>query len=324
MRPPSAASGASPSWIGLDLGGTKVFGVVLQGDEVAAEAKRKTPLEGGPEAVVETLAGVVDDLGGATGVEGIGIGAPGAIDEAAGVVRDAPNLPGFDGEVPLAGMLADRVGVPAQAVRIGNDVSVAVLAEHRLGAGQGVDDMLGVWCGTGVGGGLVLGGTLRRGPTGVAGEIGHTVVKIGGRRCRCGKRGHLEAYAGRGAMEAIAREQAANGHKTALVRIAGDKRMTSGVFAKALAEDDEVAVELIDGAVEALGAAVASAVTLVDVGLVVIGGGLGDKLGQPFCDRIKAAAAAEVFPGVRGFDVVPCAFPDRSGAIGAALLARAD
>ena len=307
-------------WVGLDLGGTKVYGVVLQGREVVGQAKVKTPPEGGVDGIVATLAAVVEELGGADGVAAIGVGAPGAVDNDAGTVRGAPNLPGFADEVPLARLLQEAVKTDAP-VRLDNDVSAAVLAEHQLGAGVGEDNLLGLWWGTGVGGGLILDGQLRRGPTGVAGEIGHLVVRLDGRRCGCGKRGHVEAYAGRAAMEAEARHRAQHGEKTDLVKLAGDGRMTSGVFAKALDKGDGLAEDLLDEAAVALGAAVASAVGLLDVAMVVVGGGMGEKLGELFAPRIQGEAAKRIFPGVRSFRVVPGGLGDSAGAIGAALLA---
>ena len=186
-------------WIGIDLGGTKIFGVVLEGHEVTAEAKRKTPVDAGPDGVVDTIAGVVQDLGGPDAAGGVGVGAPGVVDHERGTVRRAPNLPGFDDEVGLGALISKALG--DVDVRLDNDVNAGVLAERSMGAAQGTRDLLGVWVGTGVGGGLVLDGVLRRGPSGIAGEIGHTVVHPGGRMCGCGFPGHLEAYAGRGSME---------------------------------------------------------------------------------------------------------------------------
>ena len=318
--------GARP-WIGIDLGGTKVFGVVLHGEEVTAEAKRKTPVAAGLDGVVDTIAGVVADLGGPGAAGGVGVGAPGVVDHTRGTVRRAPNLTGFDAEVELGPQVSKALG--GVDVRLDNDVNVGVLAEHRMGAARGARELLGVWVGTGVGGGVVLDGVLRRGPSGIAGEIGHTVVHPGGRICGCGFPGHLEAYAGRGSMEREARERHAHGAPTALVDLAdggsGRKpgRMTSGVWAKALAAGDPVAEELIDDAVIALGAAVVSAVTLLDLSVVVIGGGLGDKLGPSFAGRIEQAARDALY--IRGFPlrVVSAQLGDRAGAIGSALMAAA-
>ena len=314
-------------WIGIDLGGTKVFGVVLEGDEVTAEAKRKTPVGAGVDGVVDTIVGVVEDLGGADAAAGLGVGAPGVVDHARGTVRRAPNLPGFDGEVGLGPLLSKALG--GVGIRLDNDVNAGVLAEHRMGTAQGARDLLGVWVGTGVGGGLVLDGIPRRGPSGIAGEIGHTVVHPGGRMCGCGFLGHLEAYAGRGSMEREARERHAHGTATVLVELADGHRgserapgrMTSGVWAKALTGGDAVAEDLIDDAISALGTAVVSAVTLLDLSVVVIGGGLGDKLGPSFAARIEQAARDALYIRGSPLRVVSAQLGDRAGAIGAALMA---
>jgi glucokinase len=267
----------------------------------------------------------VDDLGGLTDVSGVGIGCPGAVDPATGVVRGAANVGPLAGRdaVPLAAMVRARVG-DAVDVRIGNDVSVAVAGELALGAGRDERDFIGIWVGTGVGGGVVLDGVVRTGAHGLAGEIGHTVVDLDGDRlCGCGRRGHLEAYAGRGSMEREARARHAGGVHTALVELAGDARMTSGVWARAIEHDDRVATRLLADCVEALGCAVASAVTLLDVDLVVIGGGLAEKLGAAFTGRIADAAARRLFPAIAAPRVVPGGLGDAAGAVGAALLVEA-
>ena len=308
--------------IGIDLGGTKIFGVRLKGADgtVAGEAKGKTPTHGGPLGVVDAIAEVVQELGGVGPGDVIGVGAPGVIDVDKGVVRAAPNLPGWIEPFALGPALAETLGI--ERALIDNDVNVGVVAEHRMGAGRGASELLGVFVGTGVGGGLILDGRLRRGRTGLAGEIGHVVVKAGGRPCGCGGRGHLEAYAGRAGMERRARELEAKGQDTALVELAKAKRMTSSVWAKALAAGDQVAITLIDEAVGALGRAIAGAVLLLDIELVVIGGGLADRLGPAFVGRIEQAARSELFGGgASPVRIVPAELGDRAGAIGAALLA---
>ncbi|MBV8984469.1 MAG: ROK family protein [Acidimicrobiia bacterium] len=308
------------TWIGIDLGGTKVYGVVVHNEKVKQDAKRKTPTSGGPAAVVDTIAAVIDDLGGTEGIKGVGIGAPGAVDHEAGVVKQAPNLAGWqDNNVPLGSLVSKAVG--GLPVYVENDANVGTLAEHRLGAGKGTSDVLGVWVGTGVGGGLILNGKLRRGPTGYAGEIGHTVVVEDGRLCGCGHKGHLEAYAGRASLEREARARAAAGAPNMLVELAGDGRMTSKIWADALDARDPCAIELIDGAVAALGVAVADAVTLLDLDLIVVGGGLADRLGPTFVGRIEQAAREQIFAHGSPARVVPAALGDQSGALGAALMA---
>jgi len=307
------------SWVGIDLGGTKIYAVVFDGAGVLAEAKTKTPTQGGPLAVVDAMAAVVRDLGPVDDLAGVGVGAPGVIDSVDGTVRQAPNLHGWMEPFGVADALSTALeGVP---VAVDNDVNVGTLAEHRLGAGQGADNLLGVFAGTGIGAGVILDGGLRRGPTGATGEIGHMIVRRGGRLCGCGGRGHLEAYAGRAAMERRARDLERKGRDTVLVDLAPGRRMTSGVFVKALAAGDSVAVELIDEAVGALGVAIASAVSLLDIPLVVVGGGLADRLGPAFVARVEQACLADVFPRNPDLRIVPAALGDRGGSIGAALMA---
>jgi glucokinase len=306
------------SAVGVDLGGTKVLTVLVDGDEVVAEAKANTPT-GGPDAVVAAIVECVERLG-ADRTHAVGIGAPGVVDVAAGTVGSAPNLVGFDQPVPLAAMVAERLRT--DRVLLDNDANVGTLAEHRLGAGRTSRDLLGVFVGTGVGGGLVLDGDLRHGPGGLAGEIGHVVVEEGGRLCGCGRLGHLEAYAGRSGIEREARARHAAGRSTALVDLAGSGRMKSSVIAKALAAGDEVALELLDRAVASLGAALASAVAFVDVDLVVMGGGLADRLGAAFVGRVEQATRERLFVPTGPVRVVPAALGERAGAIGASLLVR--
>lgn len=308
------------TYIGLDLGGTKIFGVVLDGDDVKEQAKRKTPAEGGPEAIVQTMVDVVDDLGGTKRVRGVGIGAPGLIDRKRGVLMRAPNLRGWVDDFPLGPALAKALGgdIP---VSLANDVEAGVVGEHRLGAARHKRHALGIWMGTGVGGGLVVDGKIHRGADGLAGEFGHIIVEPGGRECGCGGRGHVEAYAGRASMEREARRQAAEGRQTMLVDLAGEERMKSSVFAKALEAGDELAVELIEAAIAAVATAVASVQTLLDLELAVLGGGMGERLGDVLAPRIESAARALTFARDSDFRVVPAELGDASGAAGAALLA---
>ena len=158
---------------------------------------------------------------------------PGSVNERTGVVSQARNLPGWEGEFKLGAWLRDALGAP---VRIGNDVQVATEAEFHLGAGRPYESMVGVFWGTGVGGGLVLDGKPWLG-RGDAGEIGHMVVRKDGAHCPCGRRGCLEAYAGRAAMEAKARREHEDGRKTELFKIMkkhGRDRLTSGIWERAL------------------------------------------------------------------------------------------
>jgi glucokinase len=311
---------------GIDLGGTKVQAVVVDEEfAVIGEARVPTPTTGGPSDVVAAMVGAMREAAEKAGVEtsalgGVGVGSPGVIDEEAGTVTSARNLPGWEGSHPMRDELAKALGA---SVSIDNDVNVATAAEFELGAAREFSSLLGVFWGTGVGGGIVLEGRPWAG-AGAAGEIGHVVVEIGGARCPCGRRGCMEAYAGRGAMEQKARRMADEGRKTMLFKIMeerGRPRLTSGVWKRALDRDDDLAHELVDRAIRALGAGVASCCNVLDVEAVVIGGGLGLKLGEPYAERIRAAMQPHIFASERPPAIRLAVLGDLGGAIGAALLA---
>jgi glucokinase len=316
----------NPVLAGVDVGGTKIQVVITTLElEVLGQSRGTTPTTGGPPAVVETLCALLDQARRGAGVDGLaalGVGAPGTIDKATGVVARSPNLAGWMDPYPLGAELQRRTGA---RVSVDNDVDAGILGELRLGAARGLTDVLGVWFGTGVGGALVLGGELRSGPHGASGEVGHVCVHPGGRRCGCGRRGCLEAYAGRASMERRARRLVAEGRRTELFRIMerrGVDHLNSGVFARALAAGDDLAQDLIDDAVAAAGAGIASVVNAVDVEAVVIGGGLGSRLGEPFVSRIAAAMQPHLF--VTGAVSVRAAgLGDLAGALGAAAAAGA-
>jgi glucokinase len=311
---------------GIDLGGTKIQTIVIdsRGHRVLAGARRETPASGGPRAVVDALeASLMDAAEQARvdpdGLDGIGVGSPGDIDADSGTVARAGNLPEWDKPFPLASALAQRFGTQ---VSLGNDVDVATRAEFELGAGREARSLLGVFWGTGVGGGVVLDGQLWGGRGG-AGEIGHVVVKRGGARCTCGRRGCMEAYAGRRAMEAKAVKAEDQGRETDLFKIMrrkGHDRLSSGVWAHALAHGDSLAEDLIARAVKALGTGIASAVNLLDVELVVLGGGLGTRFGEGMAARIAAAMHPHLFNDDRPPEVRVAELGDLGGAIGASLL----
>jgi glucokinase len=310
---------------GIDLGGTKIQAVIVDNDHaVRGEARVPTPTTGGPKDVAKAM---TDALGQAaegasvqTGeLEGVGVGSPGDVDADKGTVTSARNLPDWEGSFPLADELSKALGA---RVALGNDVQVATDAEALLGAGRPFGSLLGVFWGTGVGGGIVLDGRPWIG-RGAAGEIGHVVVKRNGARCTCGRRGCMEAYAGRGSMELRARAKEKKGTKTKLFEIMKDRgrdRLTSGVWERALDDGDELAIELMDEAIEALGAGVASVQNVLDVEGIVIGGGLGIRLGAPYANRILDAMLPHLFVDTDPPAVCIAALGDLGGAIGASLL----
>ncbi|HWD84416.1 MAG TPA: ROK family protein [Solirubrobacteraceae bacterium] len=309
---------------GIDLGGTKIEAIVVdEHNKVLGSARHPTPTEGGPADVAEEMTGALTEAAQAAEVStgellGVGVGSPGAVDSAAGTVADARNLPGWTGSFPLGQTLFAKLGA---TVTIGNDVQVATDAEFHLGAGKPYDSLLGVFWGTGVGGGIILDGRPWHGRGG-AGEIGHMVVKDGGRLCGCGNHGCMEAYAGRASMERRARKLVSKGRHTKLFDIMekrGRQRLTSSVWGRALEHDDEVATELISEAIEALGAGIASAVNLLDIPAVIIGGGLGVRFGERYVRRIEKAMQPHLFVGHRPPEVHLVGLGDLGGAIGAAL-----
>jgi glucokinase len=312
---------------GIDLGGTKIQTVIVDEDHsVLGSARRPTPTTGGPADVAAEMEAALRDATNAAEVEpetlaGVGVGSPGTID--GGNVTSARNLPDWEGSFPLASTLEAQLGCK---VRLGNDVQVATDAEFELGAGRLYDSLLGVFWGTGVGGGLILDGKPWIG-RGAAGEIGHVVVEIDGERCTCGRRGCMEAYAGRASMEAHVSELVEKGRKTELFKLMKERdrtRLTSGIWARALDHGDKLAIHTVDRAVKALGAGVASAVNVLDVEGVIIGGGLGIRLGHPYAKRIAEAMQPHLFADFRPPQVHVAALGDLGGAIGAALLVEDD
>lgn len=312
---------------GIDLGGTKIQAVIVDDDHsVLGSARRPTPTSGGPPDVAAELEAALRDAAKAAEIDpsalaGVGVGSPGTIDR--GNVTSARNLPGWNGTFPLAATLEDALGC---VVKVGNDVQVATDAEFKLGAGRLYSSLLGVFWGTGVGGGLILDGKPWTG-RGAAGEIGHVVVEIDGARCTCGRRGCMEAYAGRAAMEEHVGKLVEKGRKTDLFKLMKERertRLTSGIWARALEHGDRLAIHVLDRAVNALGAGIASVVNVLDVEGVIVGGGLGIRLGHPYAKRIAEAMQPHLFADYQPPHVHVAALGDLGGAIGAALLLRAE
>jgi len=313
---------------GIDLGGTKIQAAILDEDfSVLGSARRQTPTSGGPSDVAAEMATALKDAAKAAEMEtstltGVGVGSPGTIE--GGNVTSARNLPGWEGSFPLASTLEAAFGCK---VAVGNDVQVATDAEFKLGAGRLYTSLLGVFWGTGVGGGLILDGKAWIGRGG-AGEIGHVVVEMDGERCTCGRLGCMEAYAGRASMEGYVRRlHDDKGRKTELFKLMKEHertRLTSGIWERALEHGDKLTIQTLDRAVRALGAGIASVVNVLDVEGVIIGGGLGVRFGHPFAQRIAEEMKPHLFADSRPPHVHVAALGDLGGAIGASLLLTAD
>jgi glucokinase len=288
--------------IGVDVGGTKVLGVVVD-DAGALVAEHRVPTPATGEALVAAMVDVIEVLR-TPGVVAIGAGVPGLVSRE-DVLRFAPNLPGVV-ELPVGPLLADATGLP---VRVDNDNTCALWGEHLLGAARDVDDAVLVGLGTGIGGGLLLDGRLVRGAHGFAGEIGHMVVARGGIPCVCGRNGCWERYASGSALGRMGREAGigTRGEEVTAAALAGD--------ATALAVFDEFADWFAVGLV--------NLVHVLDVSRCVIAGGLVEA-GEVLIDAVRRAFAAKlVAPEHRPpVEIVPAELGERAGAIGAALLAR--
>jgi glucokinase len=307
--------------VGIDLGGTNVqIGVVGAEKKVVGAAKRKTKPDEGRDAV---LARIVDGIEEACAqakirmgdLSGVGIGAPGAIDPESGVVIEAVNLRWND--VPLAKLLGDKVKAP---VFVDNDVNVAVYGESKLGAGENARELLGVWLGTGIGGGLILNGSLYYGTFLTAGEIGHTILFPG---VPLGSRS-LEHNCSRTAVvDRIVRLIKANRKSVIPSLVDGDlEEVKSKTIAKAYQMGDELTMQVVDNAADLVGIAIANMVTVLSLGRVVLGGGLTEALGEPLVDRVKKSVRAHVFPEkCRQVKVVGTKLLDEAGVLGAALIA---
>jgi len=328
MTPEPDSDSSAKAVGGIDLGGTKIEAIVADATTYAVlgSARHPTPTSGGPADVANAMAAALTEAAHAASLDpahlrGVGVGSPGTVDPDAGTVARADNLPGWYASFPLGAALHSALGAP---VSLGNDVGVATNAEFVLGAGRPYTSLLGVFWGTGVGGGLILDRKPWHGRS-AAGEIGHMVIVEGGRHCPCGRRGCLEAYAGRAAMENRARKLQHKGHDTILFDLAQEHhrdRLTSGIWERALEHHDKLATKLIDRAVLALGTGIASAVNLLDIEAVIIGGGLGVRFGEPYRERIAAAMQPHLFNDSRPPAVHLAGLGDLGGALGAALLVK--
>ena len=288
--------------IGVDVGGTKILaGLIARDGTVVGHREYPTPIEN-EDALLDGLeAAVREFLDG--GVVAVGFGIPSQIDQRHGIALGSVNIP-LRG-VPFRQKMADRLGLP---IGIDNDANAAAIAEWKAGAGRGTTDMIMLTLGTGVGGGLILGGKPYRGWFGAGAEIGHMVIVHDGLPCRCGGRGHLESYASGKAADELAAEAfgpAADAHR--LVRLAR--------------EGDPLATRILTGIGEHLGSGIASLVNIFDPELIVVGGGFA-AAGEFLFEPAQAVANREVLVSVRdSYRIVRAELGTSAGMIGAGMVA---
>ncbi|HEX8876889.1 MAG TPA: ROK family protein [Phycisphaerales bacterium] len=316
-----AKNGKSGYYIGIDLGGTNMqVGVVSSELKLLSQAKKKTKAEEGLEGVMNRIVeGIVEACGEAkvklTDLEAIGLAAPGAVDPAEGVVLEAGNLRWTN--VNASSILQKKTGVKTY---LDNDVNAAVWGENKLGAGKNAKHLLGVWLGTGIGGGLILNGELYYGPLMTAGEIGHMIAipfNPPGERS-------LEHNCSRtSVVNRIVKLIKAN-RKSKLTEYAeGDlEKIKSKLVAKAYEEKDELTVEVLNNAAELLGITLGGVVTLLSIDRIVLGGGLTEAMGSNWVGLVEQHTRRFAFPDrCKQVKVVASTLEDKAGLLGAAMIA---
>ncbi|MBW2733997.1 MAG: ROK family protein [Deltaproteobacteria bacterium] len=319
-------NGAEQRFVGIDIGGTKLHAVVSDGSgRVLGMARKKTRPERGFEGVMARAAAVgqlacVKAHVRPCDISAIGVGAPSPI-LADGTAVNAPNL-GWQNE-PLVTTLAEHFRQPIFAA---NDCDAGTFGEFTFGAARGARTAVGLFMGTGLGGGMVIDGALVRGQNQMAAEIGHMKVVVDGRRCGCGQLGCLEAYASKtGMLKRIACAVHCEGRETLLHELCeGDfSSIRSSVLAKAYGQGDAVAVESLEEAARYLGVGVANMITLLGPDVVVLGGGVFEALGAELIGLVRDTAAAQSFPPGSAKDtrIELAALGDDAVAVGAVALA---
>ncbi|NDJ74768.1 MAG: ROK family protein [Chloroflexi bacterium] len=316
--------------LGIDLGGTKILAAVVdRNGHILGSAKRKTRSERGVGEVIariiKTAYEAVDDAHlDMKAIQAIGIGAPGVTDYATGVVEFAPNLEDWV-NVPLGTRLEGEFGVP---VFVDNDVNAGTFGEFTVGAGRSYHNaVLGVFPGTGIGGGIVLNGRLWRGTHNAAAEIGHMVTLVDGPLCGCGRRGCIEALASRTAIDRDIRGEIRGGRDslaTDLVDLDTDN-ITSGVLAKALKKGDPVVTDVLERAAYHLGVFTGTMINALDPECVIYGGGLIEACGDVMLPIIREAAYRHLIRPLapEQLPIVEAALGDDAVVLGTAMLAVA-
>ena len=272
----------------LDVGGTKVLGAIFnERDEIIFRLKKRS--KGGGEGSADgekVIIDVVEEMIAESGIDrkklnAIASCAPGVIDQDTGVVLFTPNLPWRNYD--LAGVMRKQFGVP---FHVGNDVNLGVLGEYKYGAARGYKNVVGFFVGTGMGGGLILNGSLYTGHQFKAAEYGHMILDPEGPLCNCGQRGCLEAFSSKQGMSAYIRQQVSRGRESMMAEAVQDGVFRSKKLKKALAAGDEVAVEAVDRACHYLAIATGNMINTFSPDLVLYGGGVIEAVGEVFLEKV--------------------------------------
>ncbi len=318
--------GGMPPVVGVNLGGTKILtGVVSSEHQILGRAKRATPAAEGGRAIVEAILSCVqealEDAGlNRSQIGAIGIGSPGPLDVAAGVILFSANLNVKN--FPIGPEISSALERP---VLVQNDVRVGGYAELRLGAGRGYQDIIVAFVGTGIGGCLIQHGEIVSGATGNAGELGHMILKAGGPRCGCGARGCMEALASKTAIARRVDKAVRKGLPTVLAEKMTRKggRLKSRDLAEAVSSKDLVALKEVQRAAHFLGLGLANLINIFGPEIVLIGGGVAGALGESYLDLVRASARSHILTDPAAtIRIERAGLGDDAGILGAALLAR--
>jgi len=309
----------------IDIGGTKIItAIISSSDQVLAEDRCLTLADEGAQAVIDRLFSAIDSLLNLNNMEasqlsGISIAAAGAIDSERGLITVSPNLPGWF-DVPLGEILRERYRVSTFLV---NDASAAALGEHRFGAGKGVNNLILLTLGTGIGGGIIIDGEMYLGSCGSAGEIGHMVIDVDGPECACGNRGCLEALASGTAVARDVINRIRQGEKSSLVEMVEGKveGITAEKVGVAAQGGDSLSLDVISGAGTYLGVGLANLVNIFNPEMIVLGGGMA-KLGDLLLEPARRVVVERVFPiSAQAVRIVTAQLGDEAGVYGAAVYA---
>ena len=311
--------------VGVDVGGTKVYTIVVDPKNIIlSRVKRKTH-EGTPKTMLENIkisvteaiekAGVKNDQ-----IDGIGIGFPGPLDPWKGIVTESTNLPEWD-NFPLAEEVSKIFHCPAF---LDNDVNLGTLAEALVGAGNGAANVIGIFLGTGVGGGLVFNRQIYHGTSGTAGEVGHMIIENGGLPSPRGLSGSIEGLTSRTSVVEQIKNEISNGHKSVLTNLVENgKKIKSSALANAYRKNDRVVVEVLERAADHVGIAVGSLINLLAPDVVVLGGGLVEAVPESILPIARSTARKiAVPPAWEHVRIEEAALGDDAGAMGGALLVR--
>ncbi len=293
----------------LDVGGTKVLGAIFnEKDEIVYRLKKRSKSGGDASADVEkVIIDVVEEMIRESGISrkdlnAIASCAPGVIDQTKGIVLFTPNLPWRNYDI--AGAMRKKFGVP---FCVGNDVNMGVLGEYHYGAGRGYKNIVGFFVGTGMGGGLVLNGSLFTGNQFKAAEYGHMILDPEGPLCNCGQRGCLEAFSSKQGMSQYIRRQVSRGRKSLMAEAVKDGVFRSKSLVKALEAGDEVAEEAVDRACHWLAVATGNMINIISPDLVIYGGGVIEALGDVFLGKILKEVDRYCWPLIRETVKIDCA-----------------